>query len=103
MASSSSVPETSSSVRVDNPLNPLDLPPIATLGKSLIVTGDVMNFNFCTLKIHPERMVDFESLKANDFDIEDLFIKQGWKRYFKMLNGPIYSRLVKEFWMKAQV
>ncbi|MCI15856.1 hypothetical protein A2U01_0036995, partial [Trifolium medium] len=48
-------------------------------------------------------MVDFESLRVNDFDVEDLFIKQGWKRYFDMLNGPIYSRLVKEFWMKAQV
>ncbi|MCI33644.1 cullin-like protein, partial [Trifolium medium] len=48
-------------------------------------------------------MVDFESFKVNDFDIEDLFVKQGWKRYFDMLNGPIYSRLVKEFWMKAQV
>ncbi|MCI44110.1 hypothetical protein A2U01_0065349, partial [Trifolium medium] len=81
MATSSSVPETSSSTPATqlNPLNPLDLPPIATLGKSLIVTGDVMNFNFCTLKIHPERMVDFESFKVNDFDIEDLFVKQGWK------------------------
>ncbi|MCI41278.1 cullin-like protein, partial [Trifolium medium] len=48
-------------------------------------------------------MVDFESLRVNDFDIEDVFIKQGWKRYFDMLNGPIYSRLVKEFWMKAEV
>ncbi|MCI40549.1 cullin-like protein, partial [Trifolium medium] len=48
-------------------------------------------------------MVDFESLKVNDFDIEDLFIKQGWKRYFEMLNGPIYTRMVKEFWMNAQV
>ncbi|MCI87276.1 hypothetical protein A2U01_0108558, partial [Trifolium medium] len=44
MASSSSVPGTSSSVPVTNPLNPLNLPPIATLGKSLIVSGDVMNF-----------------------------------------------------------
>ncbi|MCI40509.1 cullin-like protein, partial [Trifolium medium] len=48
-------------------------------------------------------MVDFESLRVNDFDIEELFIKQGWKRYFDMLNGPIYTGMVKEFWMKAQV
>ncbi|MCI53118.1 hypothetical protein A2U01_0074364, partial [Trifolium medium] len=76
MATSSSIPGTSSSAPVDNPLNPLDLPPIATLGKSLIVSGDVMNFNFVTLKLRPENMVDFESLRVNDFDIEDLFIKQ---------------------------
>ncbi|MCI54702.1 hypothetical protein A2U01_0075952, partial [Trifolium medium] len=31
---------TSSTPIVNNPLNPLDLPPIATLGKSLIITGD---------------------------------------------------------------
>ncbi|MCI47587.1 cullin-like protein, partial [Trifolium medium] len=32
-----------------------------------------------------------------------MFVKQGWKRYFDMLNGPIYTRMVKEFWMKAAV
>ncbi|MCI97643.1 hypothetical protein A2U01_0118944, partial [Trifolium medium] len=34
----------SSSAPDGNPLNPLDLPPIATLGKSLIVTEDVMKY-----------------------------------------------------------
>ncbi|MCI32495.1 cullin-like protein, partial [Trifolium medium] len=62
-----------------------------------------MKFNYELLKIHPEKMVDFESLKINGFDVEEMFIKQGWKRYFDMLNGPIYTRLVKEFWMKASV
>ncbi|MCI71503.1 hypothetical protein A2U01_0092766, partial [Trifolium medium] len=41
MATSSSVPVTSSSApTTQHPLNTLNLPPIATLGKSLIVTGD---------------------------------------------------------------
>ncbi|MCI41303.1 cullin-like protein, partial [Trifolium medium] len=62
-----------------------------------------MTFNFGLLKLRPEKMVDFESLRVNEFEIEDLFVKQGWKRYFDMLNGLIYSRLVKEFWMKAEV
>ncbi|MCI86525.1 hypothetical protein A2U01_0107806, partial [Trifolium medium] len=53
----------SSSAPAVNPLNPLDLPPIATLGKSLIITGDVMKYNLCLLKLRPEKMVDFESLK----------------------------------------
>ncbi|MCI85099.1 hypothetical protein A2U01_0106378, partial [Trifolium medium] len=61
---------TSSAPVVNNPLNPLNLPPIATFGKSLIVTEDVMKYNFGLLKLRPEKMVDFESLKANDFDIE---------------------------------
>ncbi|MCI46769.1 hypothetical protein A2U01_0068010, partial [Trifolium medium] len=83
----------SSSAPVSNLLNPLDLPPISTLGKSLIVTEDVMKYNYCLLKLRSEKMVDFKSLRANDFDIEDLFIKQGWNRYFDMLNGPIYTTM----------
>ncbi|MCI51678.1 hypothetical protein A2U01_0072922, partial [Trifolium medium] len=35
----------SSAPVVQNPLNPMDLPPIATIRKSLIYTGDVMQFN----------------------------------------------------------
>ncbi|MCI71041.1 hypothetical protein A2U01_0092304, partial [Trifolium medium] len=38
-----------------------------------------MKFNFSLLKLHPEKMVDFESLRVNGFGIEDLFVTQGWK------------------------
>ncbi|MCI00907.1 hypothetical protein A2U01_0021931, partial [Trifolium medium] len=89
--------------QVQNPLNPLGLPQIVSIGKSFIVTGNVMDFNENLLKLWYDRMVDFESLKANDFDVEELFINQGWKRYFDMLNGPIFTKMVKEFWMKSKV
>ncbi|MCI27626.1 hypothetical protein A2U01_0048825, partial [Trifolium medium] len=95
--------ESTSAPVIQNPINPLDLPPIVNVGKSLVCTGDTMKFNIGLIKLLPKKMVDFESLKLNDFDIEELFINQGWKRYFDMLNGPIYSNMVKEFWMKAQV
>ncbi|MCI34289.1 LRR receptor-like serine/threonine-protein kinase RCH1, partial [Trifolium medium] len=72
-------------------------------GKSLIYTGDVMQFNIGLIKLRSEKMVDFESLKVNGSDIEELFTNQGWKRYFDMLNGPIYTNMVKELWMKARV
>ncbi|MCI71054.1 hypothetical protein A2U01_0092317 [Trifolium medium] len=49
----------SSSATAVNPLNPLDLPPIATLGKSLIISGDVMKFNFCLLKLRSEHLSFF--------------------------------------------
>ncbi|MCH80290.1 hypothetical protein A2U01_0001056 [Trifolium medium] len=88
---------------VQNSLNPLDLPPIVTVGGPLKVTGNVMNFSKGHLKFWYERIVDFESLKANDFDVEGLFVNQGWKRYFEMLNGPIYTRLIKDFRMKSSV
>ncbi|PNX55692.1 hypothetical protein L195_g049322, partial [Trifolium pratense] len=48
-------------------------------------------------------MVDFEGLKANNFNVEPYFVKQGWKRYFDMLNGPVYPELLKHFWMKAKI
>ncbi|MCI52957.1 hypothetical protein A2U01_0074203, partial [Trifolium medium] len=48
-------------------------------------------------------MVDFESLKINGFEFEEMFSAQGWNMYFEMLNGPIYIGMVKEFWMKARV
>ncbi|MCI01764.1 hypothetical protein A2U01_0022792 [Trifolium medium] len=88
---------------VQNPLNPLGLPHIVTLGKSLLLTGNVMQFNETLLKLCYDKMVDFESLKANDFDVEQLFLNQGWKRYFEMLNDPIFTKLIKEFWMKSKV
>ncbi|MCI04627.1 hypothetical protein A2U01_0025674, partial [Trifolium medium] len=93
----------SSTPVVQNPNNPLNLSPIATVGNTLIYTGDVMQFNIGLLKLRPEKMVDFESLKVNGFDVEELSTNQGWKRYFEMLNGPIYTNMVKEFWMKARV
>ncbi|MCI68401.1 hypothetical protein A2U01_0089662, partial [Trifolium medium] len=46
----------SSAPVVNHPLNPLNLPPIATIGKSLIVAGDTMKFNFGLLKLRPEKM-----------------------------------------------
>ncbi|MCH95931.1 disease resistance protein, partial [Trifolium medium] len=69
-----------SSSAVQNPLNPLGLPQIVTIGKSLLLTGNVMQFNESLLKFCYDKMVDFESLKANNFDVEELFLNQGWKR-----------------------
>ncbi|MCH82653.1 hypothetical protein A2U01_0003464, partial [Trifolium medium] len=92
-----------SSSAVQNPLNPLGLPQIISIGKSFLVTGDVMQFDPSLLKFCYDKMVDFESLKVNGFDVEELFLNQGWKRYFEMLNSPIFTKLIKEFWMKSKV
>ncbi|MCI64604.1 hypothetical protein A2U01_0085862, partial [Trifolium medium] len=45
--------ESTSAPIVQNPLNPMDLPPIATIEKSLIYTGDVMQFNIGLIKLRP--------------------------------------------------
>jgi hypothetical protein len=55
------------------------------------------------MKFLTEKFVDFESLKVNGVDIQDLFYDQQWKNYFEMLNGFVYYDIVKNFWNKATV
>jgi hypothetical protein len=51
-----------------------------------------------------EQPVDFESLRLNKHDVEGFFIDQdGGYRYMKLLNGPIYPTLVKDFWIRSKV
>ncbi|XP_045798065.1 uncharacterized protein LOC123892318 [Trifolium pratense] len=88
MATSSSTPSTK-------------IPPF--MFKNLQIVGNEMEFPESQLTLLPEKMTDFESLKANGFDVKPYFSAQGWDRYFEMLNGPIYPNLLKKFWMKARV
>ncbi|PNX56869.1 cullin-like protein, partial [Trifolium pratense] len=82
--------------------NPITkIPPF--IFKNLEIVGNEMEFSESLLTLLPEKMVDFESLKANGFDVKPYFIAQGWDKYFEMLNGPIYPDLLKHFWMKAKV
>ncbi|XP_045791712.1 uncharacterized protein LOC123886441 [Trifolium pratense] len=81
--------------------NPIVIPPY--LGKNMEYTGNEMEFQESLLTLVSEKMVDFNSLKANNFDMEPYFAHQGWNRYFEMLNGPIYPDLLKHFWMKAKI
>ncbi|PNX57549.1 hypothetical protein L195_g058751, partial [Trifolium pratense] len=71
--------------------------------KHLQIVGNEMEFPESQLSLLPEKMVDFNSLKDNGFDVKPYFSAQGWDKYFDMLNGPIYPDLLKKFWMKARV
>jgi len=44
-----------------------------------------------------ESPVDFASLKRNGMDLEALISAQRLFGYFRMLNGPTYVNLVKDF------
>ncbi|CAJ2641640.1 unnamed protein product [Trifolium pratense] len=77
------------------------IPPF--LFKNLQIVGNEMEFPESELTFLSEKIVDFDSLKANGFDVKPYFITQGWDKYFDMLNGPIYPDLLKKFWMKAKV
>ncbi|PNY02011.1 envelope-like protein, partial [Trifolium pratense] len=71
--------------------------------RNLQLVGNEMEFPESELIFLSEKMVDFDSLQANGFDVKKYFSTQGWDKYFDMLNGPIYPDLLKKFWMKAKV
>jgi hypothetical protein len=47
--------------------------------------------------------VDFASLKKYKVDMKALVNVQKLFGYFRMLNGPTYENLVKDFWLRAEV
>jgi hypothetical protein len=93
-----------SRVIIQQPYNP-ELPPVIDLNSQATLTVP-QNSNDCgreAMEFLTEKFVDFESLKVNGIDIENLFLDQQWKNYFDMLNGFVYYDIVKNFWNKATV
>ncbi|KAK2435471.1 hypothetical protein QL285_020524 [Trifolium repens] len=55
------------------------------------------------MEFFTECFVDFESLRVNGVDIQNLFYDQQWGNYFDMLNGFVYYDVVNFFWNKAYI
>ena len=53
--------------------------------------------------VQVESLMDFDSLKRNGMNLESLMEAQQLFGYFRMLNGPRYVNLVKDFWVRAEV
>jgi hypothetical protein len=69
-----------------------------------VFAKDQRSYKYDDLTFAIENPVDFESLRVNGFsEIKDRFERQGMLYYFDVMNGPTYSDLVKEFWMKASI
>ncbi|KAK2389517.1 hypothetical protein QL285_063102 [Trifolium repens] len=65
---------------------------------------DQRSYKYDDLQFAVENPVDFEGLRVNGFpEVKELFEKQGLMYYFDILNGPTYTELIKEFWMKTSV
>jgi len=71
--------------------------------ETLIIKPRTMVMEKKDLKLLIESAVDFESLKRNGCDILPFVGTQGLMLYFQMLNGPTYSELVKDFWVRDEV
>ncbi|MCI03861.1 hypothetical protein A2U01_0024902 [Trifolium medium] len=63
----------------------------------------IINIPYDKLEPIMEQPVDFEALRVNGFEVEEFFRNQGWLEYIKMLNGPVYTVLVKDFWPRCDI
>ncbi|KAK2415880.1 hypothetical protein QL285_038324 [Trifolium repens] len=65
---------------------------------------DQRPYKYDDLNLAIENPVDLDGLRVNGFaNVVNLFKRQGLEYYFDLLNGPTYTEMVKEFWMKATV
>ncbi|KAK2427390.1 hypothetical protein QL285_025973 [Trifolium repens] len=65
---------------------------------------DQRSYKYDELMVAIENPVDLESIRVNGFpEVVHHYKRQGLEYYFDVLNGPTYTELVKEFWMKASV
>ena len=69
-------------------------------GSSYVIKPKTMAIPFV---VQVESPVDFASLKRNGMNLDALMAAQHMFPYFNMLNGPTYVKLVKDFWVRAEV
>ncbi|GAU18546.1 hypothetical protein TSUD_325360 [Trifolium subterraneum] len=77
--------------------------PINIYAEDSYLKDATMDLHFEDIKLVMEKPVDFEALRVNGHDYKKFFVEQGWEHYFDMLNGPIYSNLVYDFWRRSEV
>ncbi|KAK2450599.1 hypothetical protein QL285_009712 [Trifolium repens] len=72
--------------------------------KPIKFAKDQRPYKYDDLNLAIENPVDLDGLRVNGFaNVVNLFKRQGLEYYFDLLNGPTYTEMVKEFWMKATV
>ena len=72
-------------------------------GSSYVIKPKTMAIPFEYFEVQIESSVDFASLKRNRMNLDALMAAQQLFPYFDMLNGPTYVKLVKDFWVRAEV
>jgi len=72
-------------------------------GSSYVIKPKTMAIPLESFEVQVESPVDFASLKRNGMNLDALMGAQQLYAYFNMLNGPTYVKLVKDFWVKAEV
>src|SRR6266487_3105729 len=83
---------------------PKNFPINTTACEEMFSTNLSLEMEGKSLNLVMEQPMDFDSLEKNHFDVLKFFIDHnGSFRYMKLLNGPIYPTLVKDFWIRSKV
>jgi len=72
-------------------------------GSSYVIKPKTVAIPFEAFEVQVESLVDFASLMRNGMNLDALMAAQQMFPYFDMLNGPTYVKLVKDFWIRAEV
>ena len=72
-------------------------------GSGLQIKPKTMTIPYESFEVQIESSVDFVSLDRNEMNMDALMAAQQMFPYFYMLNGPTYEKLVKDFWVRAEV
>jgi len=72
-------------------------------GSSYLIKPKTMSIRLESFEVQIESPVDFASLKRSGMDMEALISAQKMFGYFRMLNGPTYVNLVKDFLVRAEL
>ena len=74
-----------------------------TSDSGFMIKSKTMAIPLESFEVQIESPVDFSSLNRNGMNLDALIASQEMFEYFSMLNGPRYSKLVKDFWSRAEV
>jgi len=72
-------------------------------GSSYVIKPKTVAIPFEAFEVQVESLVDFASLMRNRMNLDALMAAQQMFPYFDILNGPTYVKLVKDFWIRAEV
>jgi len=68
-----------------------------------VIKPKTMAIPYESFEVQIESPVDFASLMRNGMNLDALMAAQQMLIYFDMLNGPTFVKLVKDFWVGAEV
>src|ERR1044072_379564 len=85
--------------------SPMETTTVPTVDENHITKRPIQvhcNLGFKYLVVLKELRMDFNNFAVNGMDLREEMTAQGWENYFARLHGPVYEKLVKDFWRQAE-